>query len=104
MIRRPPSRFKVGGTVYPVRYSHTIRRRAEPQLGELTVAGEVLLATGLDRRTELPQTLIHELIHAADDTLGIGLSEPQVERLTLVFCALAADNKKLLLYLIDALG
>ena len=104
MIRRPPSRFKVGGTVYPVRYSHTIRRRAEPQMGELTVSGEVLLATGLDRRTELPQTLVHELIHAADDTLGLGLSEPQVERLTIVFCALAADNKKLLLYLIDALG
>lgn len=52
----------------------------------------IRVETGLPRETE-EDTLFHEVIHAVDETLGLGLSERQVIALASGLLAVYKDNK-----------
>ena len=48
------------------------------------------------------QAIIHEVTHAIDDELQIGLTEEQVRRLDVGFTSFLKGNKKLIMEIINA--
>lgn len=60
--------------------------------------GEVRVTGGLPHDEER-ETLLHELIHAIDEQIGIGLTEKRVRQLSVCIYALVRDNPGLAKYL-----
>lgn len=52
----------------------------------------------LPKRTE-QQIVVHELVHSADEVMGIGLKESQVQAVALVVCEMIRNNPHLVSYI-----
>lgn len=67
------------------------------QLGSCHLeAQRIEIRKGTPRETEL-DTLLHEVIHACDDSLGLGMTERQVHAMACALVGVFLDNQKTLL-------
>lgn len=56
-------------------------------------AQKIEIRKGQPKETEL-DTIVHEVIHACDDSLGLGMSERQVHAMACALVAVFLDNQQ----------
>lgn len=94
-----PQSVKIGGLVLPVRVLDEI-----PVDGGGNASGQWLYATGelqVSRsrnpsEAEQRETMLHEVLHVIDESMGIGLRERQITVLGHALHALLVDNPDLM--------
>jgi len=93
-----PAKVKVLGQTFSIQFA-TGEPLDEDDLGECSVDKLTLtVRDGLHPEKER-LVLVHEIVHAIEDVLGLNLKEKQVEGLETGIYALIRDNPGLLRYL-----
>lgn len=62
------------------------------QIGECDVCGGEIIVTATLKEDIKNETILHEVIHCVDEMLSIGLSEEQVNRLSVGLYAVYREN------------
>jgi len=101
MSAKPPSPLEASVLVFDrpfaVEYHHG--EDLDDKVGECVYHEQrVRVSDTLPLPTE-QQIVAHEIIHAADEIIGTGLKENQVQGMALVFCTLIRDNPHLVKYI-----
>ena len=90
-----PSKAKLMGKVWTVSYG---KLPNADELGECDLENQAItIKDGLKPEQE-KSTVLHEFIHAISDSLGLGLSEKQVQGLETGLYDLNASNPRLFTY------
>lgn len=94
-----PHKLKILGRMWEVEYSLTSESLGKDEIGNCDPEKQVMsVKDGLKMEQE-KSTLLHETIHAIGETLGLGLTERQVQGLETGLFAMNRDNPKLFSYL-----
>jgi len=90
-----PAKAKLMGKVWTVTYGQL----AKDEIGECDLENQsITIKDGLKPEQE-KSTLLHEFIHAISDSLGLNLTERQVQGLETGLFDLNASNPRLFTYL-----
>lgn len=90
-----PSKIKVGYKDYEVRRMERLDDNEHLLYGEVQYNNELINLCSRYPENQQKCTLIHELTHAIDNMLDIGLSEGQVEKLGAGFYQVIKDNPQM---------
>jgi hypothetical protein len=97
-VSGPPSEVRVLGQRLEV---EVLGRMDSPdKLGTFKIDQMRIELAERQGRESMADTLLHELVHAGGDMLGLGLREQQVRGLTVALLALLRDNPELVGYLL----
>lgn len=78
------------GKPYQVKYVDKINDG--DQFGELDTGTGLISVLNTSTKQMQEETLLHEIIHAIDEDMGIGLNEKQVQRLSVSLYAVLKEN------------
>jgi hypothetical protein len=87
-----PENIKVGYKDYKVVKVNNLDDGTNLLFGEVTYVDEVIKLANKYPENQMKLTLIHELVHAVDDMLGIDLKEEQVVKLGTGLYQVIKDN------------
>lgn len=90
-----PKKLKILGKRWAVKYGEL----EKDQLGESDLENQTLTIKGGLKIEQETSTLLHECIHAISDSLGLGLTEKQVQGLEAGLFDLNASNPRFFPYL-----
>lgn len=78
------------GKPYQVQYVDNINDG--DQFGEINTGTGIISVLNTSSAQMQEETLLHEIIHAIDEDMGIGLNEKQVQRLSVSLYAVLKEN------------
>lgn len=93
-----PDKVKIAGVFYDIKYKKGLNNGTSLCFGYVdNDKAFIELEPDIQNAQRMKQTLLHEIIHALDFSLGIKLSESAVDKIANGFYMVLTDNKEMFL-------